>query len=168
MNAWRECSPFFVFVAVFVVIVVVLFFRYRRQQLFHQERMAALDKGLPVPQPYNPAPWSPRVYLLRGLLWSFGGIALSICIGGIALTTQEPPSAETIMWRAKNLTQSAGISMEEAKQIIEKDRDSRQNGMPVSVALLGLIPIAVGAAYLIFYYTGKKGNDDSRHPTPEP
>lgn len=155
------------FLAVFLVIVIALFFRYRRQQLFHQERMASLDKGLPVPQPYSPKPWSPRVYLLRGLLWSLGGIALGIWIGVIALTTQNPPSVENSLWRAQSLTKTTGMSIEEAKQIIEKDRDSRQYGMPTSMALLGLIPIAVGTAYLIFYYTGKKENADSQTPTPE-
>ena len=46
------------------------------------------------------------------------------------------------------------MSAEEAKQIIEKDRDTGRNGMPRSVALLGLIPLGVGLAYLVFYYAG--------------
>jgi uncharacterized membrane protein len=149
------------FVAALAIVILALYFRYRKQQLFHQERMAALDKGLPVPQAYTPRPWSPRVYLLRGLMWSFAGIALSVFLLGIALTTQRPQSAENVLWRTKNLAQSAGITAEEAKQIIEKDPNTRQDGMPLGVALLGLIPIAVGAAYLIFYHSGNKDRDDS-------
>ena len=156
------------FIAVFVAIVVELYFRYRKQQLFHQERMAALEKGLPVPKAYTPAaPWSARVYLLRGLMWSFAGLAFCISIWGIALATQRPASAEAVLWRARNISQNAGISMDEAKQIVEKDRNSRQGGVPLGVALLGLIPIGVGAAYLVFYFTGDKEQAGVQSPARE-
>ena len=153
--------------AAMVVVLVTLYFRYRKLQLFHQERMAALEKGLPVPKAYTPAPWSPRVYLLRGLMWSFAGLAFCISIWGVALTTQRPQSAETVLWRANNLAQSTGISKEEAKQIIDKDRTSNQEGLPKGVALLGLIPMGVGLAYLIFYYTGDRGRSNSQLSTLE-
>jgi len=46
----------------------------------------------------------------------------------------------------------------------EKDQATEQRGMPFSVALLGLIPLGVGIAYLVFYYS-----DESRkNPLPEP
>ena len=32
--------------------------------------------------------------------------------------------------------------------------------MPSSMALLGIIPVSVGVAYLIFYYTGDKRRTD--------
>jgi hypothetical protein len=149
------------FLPALLITVVTLYFRYRKQQLFHQERMAALEKGVPAPKAYTLAPWSPRIYLLRGLLWSCAGLALSISLLGIALSTQRPPSAETVLWRAQRLADNAKIPIEEAKQIIEKDRNSGQEGMPYGVALFGLVPIGVGVAYLIFYNTGDKRLPDS-------
>jgi hypothetical protein len=145
----------FVLIAILVVIVMALYLRHRNLQMFHQERMAALEKGTAVPIGPTLAPWSPRVYLLRGLLWSFAGAALVISLLGIAASTRRPLTAENILFRAQYLAQSAKISPEEAKQIIEKDREARGQGMPSSVALFGLIPLAVGLAYLVFYYTGE-------------
>ena len=142
--------------AALVVVLLTLFFRFRRQQLLHKERMTALEKGIAIPEQYTPEPWSTRVYLLRGMMWSFAGLAFCISFWGITLTTQKPQSAESALWRAHNLVQYAGISMEEAKQIIGKDRNANQEGIPKEMALLGLIPIGVGLAYLIFYYTGDK------------
>ncbi|MGA2261148.1 MAG: hypothetical protein ABSH28_06920 [Acidobacteriota bacterium] len=150
----------FLLIATLVVILVALYLRFRNLQMFHQERMAALEKGAPVPIGHALAPWSPRVYLLRGLLWSFAGVALIVSLLGIAAATHRIESAENTLWRAKNLAQSLNISAEQAKQIAEKDRDAQQNGMPSSVALLGLIPVAVGLAYLVFYYTGDKRRAD--------
>jgi hypothetical protein len=151
-----QLQNMFLLLTIAVVVVLALYLRYRKQQLFHQERLVAMEKGIPVPKGYAPEPWSPRIYLLRGLLWSCAGIAISISLLGIALSTRSPLSDESVLWRAKNLANSAGIPMEEAKLIVEKDRGNHDQGMPVGVALLGLIPIGVGAAYLIFYNTGDK------------
>ncbi len=151
---------FFVFLFALAIIVVALYFRYRKLQLFHQERMTALEKGLPVPNGYTPAPpWSPRVYLLRGLVWSLVGIAFIVSLLAIARSTQRPESTESALWRAKNLSQSMGISVAEARQVVAKDQNSRQEGVPWGMALLGLIPVGVGVAYLIFYYTGEQRTD---------
>jgi hypothetical protein len=156
------------FIAALIITLVALYFRYRKQQLLHQERMASLEKGMPIPKAYAPVPWSPRLYLLKGLLWSCAGIALCISFLGIAISTQRPLSDTNVIYRAKGLSSSAGISLEEAKQIVEKDQKSRQEGMPSGVALLGLIPLGVGVAYLIFYNTGDKSRLDSQGQTPEP
>jgi hypothetical protein len=150
----------FVLVAAQVVILVALYLRYRNLQMFHKERLAALEKGIATPLGQMPAPWSPRVYLLRGLLWSFAGAALIICLLGIAASSHRPEPADTTLWRAKNIAQSLNLSAEEARQIAEKDRDVRQNGLPFSVALLGLIPVGIGFAYLVFYYTGEVRRSD--------
>jgi len=144
-----------------LIVVLALYLRYRKHQMFHKERLAALEKGVPVPAAYTPAPWSPRVYLLRGLLWALGGVALTVFLLSVALSTQRPRTIEDTLWRAKNLANSAGISIDEAKKAIEKDQNSQQEGMPSGMALLGLIPISVGAAYLIFYYTGERRRADS-------
>src|ERR1035437_6079098 len=99
-------------VASVVVILVVLYLRHRNLQMLHQERMAALDKGAAVPLGHTPAPWSPRLYLLRGLLWSFSGVALTVCLFGIAVATQRPEGAETLLWRAKGISRSLEVPLE--------------------------------------------------------
>ena len=68
----------------FLLILVVLYQGYRQKLMLHQERMSALEKGTSIPLGQEPAPWSPRVYLLRGLIWSFSGAALIICLLGFA------------------------------------------------------------------------------------
>ena len=144
-----------VLITILVVILAALYMRHRNLQMFHQERMAALEKGTVVPIGHTLAPWSPRVYLLRGLLWGFGGAALVISLLGVAASTRRPLTAENTLYRAQSLAQSAKITIEEAKQIVEQDRKAREQGVPWSVALFGLIPLAVGLAYLVFYYTGQ-------------
>src|SRR5512136_2412540 len=131
---------------VMVIVVVALYLRYRKHQMFHKERITAMEKGIPVPNSYAPAPWLPRVYLLRGLLWAFGGLAISVFLLGMALSTQRPRTIEDTLWRARSLANSTGISLDEAKKIIEQDPTPRQNGMPLGMALLGLIPVSVGVA----------------------
>ena len=155
-------------IAILAVIIVALYMRYRNFQMFHQERMAALEKGTPVPIGHTLAPWSPSVYLLRGLLWSFGGAALVISLLGISVSTRRPLTAENTLYRAQSLAQSAKITIEEAKQIVEQDRKAREQGVSSSVALLGLIPLAVGLAYLVFYYTGRSRQGDHAAPAAQP
>jgi len=147
-----------------VVILAALYMRHRNLQMFHQERMAALEKGTIVPIGHTLAPWSPRVYLLRGLLWSFAGAALVIVLLGIAVSTRRALTAESTMNRAQNLAENAKISIEEAKQIVEQDRRAREQGLPSTLALFGLIPLAVGLAYLVFYYTGESRRVDHAPP----
>jgi hypothetical protein len=151
---------FFLFLlSVLAVILTTLLLRHRKQQMLHQERLAALEKGTSIPLGTDPAPWSPRVYLLRGLIWSFSGAAVIICLLGIALSSQRsnPMTGESLIWRAQNLSRSSSIPLDEAKQVIEKDQATEVRGMPAAVALLGALPLAVGLAYLVFYYT-----DESR------
>jgi len=57
---------------------------------------------------------------------------------------------------AREISRSLEIPIDQARQIAEKDQAERQ-GMPLGIALLGVIPLAVGLAYLVFYF-----NDDSR------
>jgi hypothetical protein len=59
--------------------ILTVFYRHRRDQMFHRERMAAMDKGLPVPEGFWRAPTpSSSAYLLRGLIWLVIGIGVSI------------------------------------------------------------------------------------------
>jgi hypothetical protein len=143
--------------AVLAVIVVVLYFRHRNLQMLHQERMSAIEKGTTVPIGRTLAPWSPRVYLLRGLIWTLTGAALVIFLYGVSISSHRAATGESIMWSARNLSRFAQIPIEQAQQIVEKDQANREQSVPAAIALLGLIPIGVGLSYLIFYYT-----DESR------
>jgi hypothetical protein len=140
----------------FVLVLAVLYLRYRQKLMLHQERMSALEKGTSIPLGPEPAPWSPRVYLLRGLIWSFSGAALIVCLLGLAWSSQRPQSAEFVAMRAREISRYLEIPIDQARQIAEKDQAERQ-GMPLGIALLGVMPLAVGLAYLVFYF-----NDDSR------
>src|SRR5690242_18376366 len=67
--------------AVAAILIVGLTLRYRRRELQHKERLAAMEKGAPLPALTDfeqRAPWTPRMYLLRGLMWLFGGIGLTL------------------------------------------------------------------------------------------
>jgi len=140
-----------VLIGAFALIFLVLYQRHRNQQMFHQERLAALEKGAAVPAAPVPAPWSPRVYLLRGLIWSFGGAALFIFLLGVA-ASHRPESAQEMAWHAKQVSDTLNIPLDQARQIVEKDQAERGD-MPAALALLGLIPLGVGLAYLVFYYS---------------
>ena len=75
--------------------MVALYLRYRRHKdsfaLYHQERMAAIEKGVEVPPlPANlfeegSAPYHPRRHLFKGLLWTLVGLGL----GGALYATTE-------------------------------------------------------------------------------
>jgi hypothetical protein len=151
-----DLMPFVFFLSLgLTLILVVAYLKHRKQVMLHEERMAALDKGTAIPLGRDPGPWSPRVYLLRGLIWSFSGAALIVCLLGIAWSTTRPTSAESMLWAAKNVSQNLDIPLDQARQIVEKDQS--RTGMPAGVSSLGAVPLAVGLAYLVFYFT-----DDSR------
>jgi hypothetical protein len=140
------------------VIVGGLYLRFRNLQMLHVERMAAMDKGTTIPVWRSRPPWSPRVYFLRGLLWGLGGAALSLSLFGIAGSTHQPERPESVMRQAKDLSDQVAIPLDEARKIIDRDREHRTEGMPSAIALLGFIPVGIGLAYLLFYFT-----DDSRY-----
>ena len=140
--------------AVGAVVIWSLMLRYRKRELQHKERLAALEKGLPLPELTDvQQAWSPRPYLLKGMMWLFSGVALTVFLGGIAVSTGRPPSVEDRVWRARNL-KNMGASEEEVKRA-ENDTLPRDE-MPEAWALLGLAPIGVGLAYLIYYRVESK------------
>jgi len=129
----------------------IVFLRHKALVLRHQERLLALEKGLPLPaEPVRvPAPFSPRVYLLRGLSWLFAGLSISVIFLSLSLTIDRtvPKFAQL-----REITQ-----MREMGATEEEIRDYRSHpgqnnkGIPVGVASLGLLPAGVGLAYLIYY-----------------
>jgi hypothetical protein len=149
----------FLILAASIVFIWALHFRFKRRQLLHQERLAALEKGIDLPALSDlserpQAPWSPRVYLLRGLMWLFSGIAISVFVLGAALSTQGIEGPEERMWRTRRL-KDLGATEEQAKAMVAEGPQGHR-GLPASLALFGLIPISVGAAYLVFYSSERK------------
>ena len=83
----------YIVMALAAVWIAYLFFksreRQRRLEVLHKERMAAMDKGIPLPElPLEQlkAPPDPRMPLLHGIVWlSFGvgGVAALAAIGPV-------------------------------------------------------------------------------------
>src|SRR5438067_659316 len=69
------------------VLMLALYLPYRKQKeiytLYHQERMAAMEKGIdlaPMPGGFLGETPRRRRDLLKGLLWLFVGLALTVAI----------------------------------------------------------------------------------------
>ena len=142
------------------VVIWSLMLRYRRRELQHKERLAALEKGMQLPESIGAPPeWSARPYLLKGMMWLFGGIALAVFLAGISMSMDRPPSVEERLRRARNL-RNMGASEEEIRRV-END-PTPQDRMTEAMALLGLVPIGVGLAYLIYYRVESKNAQPPR------
>jgi hypothetical protein len=136
----------------FGFLVTVVLLRYKRAALRHEERMTVIEKGgvLPALDEERPkAPWTPRVYLLRGMLWLFVGVAIVIVLASISISAAHPPSLSWRISEAQAL-RSQGATEEQVRQYMAEE-SRRNEGLPIGVASVGLIPIGVGFAYLLFY-----------------
>jgi hypothetical protein len=143
-----EASLFFlaVFFLVGVIVVVSLNNRFKVREIEHKEKLAALEKGVELPVRQS-APWTPRTYLLHGMIWLFAGLASLLAISAIAITSHTPYPAEMRV-RAVADARQRGATPEEIQMLLH---DNQESGLPIGVGLLGLIPVGVGIAYLIFY-----------------
>jgi hypothetical protein len=137
----------FVVVCAFVAVVAGLAFRFRGREFDHKAALAAIEKGLDPPVPHS-APWTPRTYLLHGMIWLFVGIASTLALTAIALTSRRPVSWEARL-TAVNDARFRGATPDEVKILLNSPRD--EEGLPIGLGFLGFIPIGVGLAYLIFY-----------------
>jgi hypothetical protein len=75
-------------------LVAYLYFKHverrRRLEIVHAERLAAMDKGIPLPElpldpPRTPNPPDPRAILIHGIVWTafgLGGIGALLVMGG--------------------------------------------------------------------------------------
>lgn len=145
--------PFLAF-CVSAVVIWCLVLRFRKRELQHKERLAALEKGMPLPDLSEAPPGvAARPFLLKGMMWLFAGIAVMAFLGAISATTGHPRSVEERVERARNL-KYIGATEEEIKQA-ENDT-APEDKLPLAVALLGLVPIGVGLAYLIYYRVESK------------
>jgi hypothetical protein len=83
-------------------VVAYLYFRHierqRRLEIVHQERLAAMEKGIPLPEfpldpPRVPRPPDPRAPLIHGIVWlALGGGAM------LALRMLIPQSNAAVFW----------------------------------------------------------------------
>jgi hypothetical protein len=137
------------------VFVWALTLRYRQRELLHRERLAAIEKGIALTDLPNMdrLDASSRIYLLRGMIWLFTGIFLTLFLVAVSITTAQPKSLNRRLSEAQQ-AQSLGASPEQIQQI--QNDVTKQVGLPVGFSLLGLVPLGVGLAYLIFYYTETK------------
>ena len=140
------------------LIFLAMKFRFNTRELQHRERLAALEKGAQLPEILEGrAPWSPRVYLLRGMLWLFSGIGVLVFLGALVAQSERAPSLEDRLRRAQDL-KFMGATPEQLQKVM--DDTTLRRDPPEALALLGLVPIGVGLAYLIFYRV------ESRNPLP--
>jgi len=124
--------------------IVALIVSYLRSAGRRRERLAAIEKGVAFPPMAEASafPVETRIYLLRGLIWLCVGIALTLALLGISLTSKQPAyqrlSAGIIDGTEPGNRQAANnIPMEYA--------------VPPGVSFLGFIPMGVGIAYLSFH-----------------
>ena len=138
------------FLVVFLAVVVfgyALYLRFRRRELQHKERMAAIEKGVALPD-LTDIEASTRIYLLRGMIWLLSGLAVSVCLLVFSATMHFPKSTRERFEEASDIARWGGTA--EQIQRAQNDTGPRQQ-LPYAVSLIGLVPVAVGAAYLIFY-----------------
>jgi hypothetical protein len=125
--------------------------RFRRRELLHREWMAALEKGMPLPDltALEDGVSAAKIYLLKGLVWLVTGITLSIFLGVLWLTTWERPPVSALIRDAQALRE-LGYSQDEVRRLIPFQPE-REPDFPIGLAVLGIVPAGVGVAYLLFY-----------------
>jgi hypothetical protein len=139
-----------VFVVAFLAFLAVfLYLRHREAMSRHQERLAALEKGIPVPIAETRPSKLPRIYLLRGLQWFFVGLSISLVLLSMSAAGRRPMSMLAKLSNAQYL-RVRGASDEQVSQYMKSAGDEME-GMPYAAASIGLVPMSVGLAYLVFY-----------------
>lgn len=144
-----------ILVGFFIVGAMVVFSlnnRFRTRELDHRERLAAIEKGVDLPV-RETAPWTPRTYLLHGMIWLFAGLASFVALLGIAASSRHVVSVESRI-AAVNDARFRGATPAEIEMLLHAP--PREEGIPIGVGFLGFIPIGVGLAYLIFYRVESK------------
>ena len=131
-----------------IIITMVLYSRHSAREFEHKEKLAALEKGVDLPVRQT-APWTPRTYLLHGMIWLFAGLASIVAMFAIAATSNRQPSVEEKL-RAVSDARVRGATPEEIQLLLNEPYRGEER-IPIGLSMLGLIPTGVGLAYLIFY-----------------
>jgi hypothetical protein len=129
------------------IVVIDYHSRYNTRLLEHKETLAALEKGVDLPARKS-APWTPRAYLLHGMIWLFAGLTSFVALSAIAISSRHVVPVEARI-AAVNDARFRGATPEEIQMLLSAPRG--EEGMPMGLGFLGLIPVGVGLAYLIFY-----------------
>jgi len=151
---------------------ILLALRVYHAWLLHRERLAALDNGVslkPILLQATPA-FGHRAYLLRGLVWLLVGTAVSAFLGLAAplFQTQPRDTREQLEYRQIRVRSMRALgATPEQIEAMEKEMAQAEAGhrAPLNPALIGVIPIAVGLAYLVFYGIEERR---LRRPPPAP
>ena len=147
-----EAAPFLMLglaVTFFAFLSLLIYLRHRKELSRHQERVLALEKGIPMPPAEARPADFPRVYLLRGLQWFCVGLAVSLTLLAIASSDRRPMSLESRLSEAQFL-KARGASDDQVREYLKSAADEME-GMSYAAAAVGLVPMGVGLAYLIFY-----------------
>lgn len=165
--------PEFVLLLFMVMSLVTLLWslqlRYRRRELQHRERMAALEKGVDLPPMAETAEaLNPKLYLLRGMIWLFAGVGLAGFLLGLSYTTRETVGPEQKFVQAARY-RALGVPEDQVKEILAQTTTPTEvRPVPEAWALIALIPIGVGSAYLIFYQGEKRRMSTAMDGGPRP
>jgi Domain of unknown function (DUF6249) len=88
MPMTEAAIPLAAIVASVFLAMLAIYFRHMRYRMYHHERMAAIEKNLPLPEDFFELPARPidSAYLLRGLIWLAVGVGSVIFFVTMALT----------------------------------------------------------------------------------
>jgi hypothetical protein len=139
----------FVIVAVTGLVAYYMTLRFRRRELQHKEWMAAIEKGVPLPEldGLETSMGGSRAYLLKGMVWLACGVTLMLFLS-VWTSTGQPPSVETKVREAQQLRELGYTD----QQIL--GLTAAQNArpiFPIGLSLIGLVPAGIGVAYLVFH-----------------
>lgn len=149
-----ELMPFLILASVLLALFLML--RFFVERMRHGARLAAIEKGLPVDAAQgNGAALHHRRYLLSGLIWTTVGISLGVVVFVFAMVagSDRGPQHELEMtlMRERHLKE-IGATEEQLQDLRGKLRDEKRNQVgPGMIAVVGLVPFAVGVAYLVFF-----------------
>ena len=140
--------------AVMALVGFALRLRHRRREIQHREWMAALEKGVPLPEVsrIEAGMDSARTYLLRGLIWLACGLTLTVFLVGVWMTSGNRPSLDEQIRQARDL----GYTQEEIREMaVDLRRRALVTpsvpGFPLGLTFVGIVPAGIGIAYLVFY-----------------
>jgi len=142
-----DANVLLITVFAFTAIAFGLALRFRARELEHKRLLAAIEKGVDPPLPQS-APWTSHTYLLYGMIWLFVGISIVLGLTALAATSRRQQPWESRL-AAVNDARQRGATQEEVQILLNAPR--QEDGLPMGIGFLGLLPIGVGLAYLIFY-----------------
>jgi len=151
--------PLVVLVSVFGLFYLGL--RAHQTRMLHQERLAAIDKGVDIkPILLNATPaFGHRIYLLRGLIWLFAGAALAgvLAVATPLFRTSARPLGQALEERLVRIQMLKNLgATPEQIAALEKQHSPSAPPPPPNLTIIAIIPMSVGLAYLIFYRLEEK------------